>query len=232
MVFIMEIKDSALKQVLQEYHDILKDDFSKYEMSVIKELYLDNDSDIDANLIDLKNFTYLEKVGIRDIFVNREMLNNICKLKNLRRISFYNCNISDLRILTEANICELVIDGCVFDDIVVLNNMDCLEDLYLDNNEVVDLKDLVIIRRLKKLSLSNVKIVNSEQFIYMNEIESLRIDGTGVKDITPLLSMDKLKLLVIDKEQAIYNKKYINEFKDKGISVVDPSNRDVVIYYG
>lgn len=228
----MEIKDSALKQVLQEYHDTLKDDFSKYEMSVIKELYLDNDSDIDTNLIDLKNFTYLEKVVIRDIFVNREMLNNICKLKNLRRISFYNCNISDLRILTEANICELVIDGCVFDDIVVLNNMDCLEDLYLDNNEVVDLKDLVIIRRLKKLSLSNVKIVNSEQFIYMNEIEFLRIDGTGVKDITPLLSMDKLKLLVIDKEQAIYNKKYINEFKDKGISVVDPSNRDVVIYYG
>lgn len=232
MVFIMEIKDSALKQVLQEYHDTLKDDFSKYEMSVIKELYLDNDSDIDANLIDLKNFTYLEKVVIRDIFVNREMLNNICKLKNLRRISFYNCNISDLRILTEANICELVIDGCVFEDIVVLNNMDCLEDLYLDNNEVVDLKDLVIIRRLKKLSLSNVKIVNSEQFIYMNEIESLRIDGTGVKDITPLLSMDKLKLLVIDKEQAIYNKKYISEFRDKGISVVDPSNRDVVIYYG
>ena len=228
----MEIKDSALKQVLQEYHDILKDDFSKYEMSIIKELYLDNDSDIDANLIDLKNFTYLEKVVIRDIFVNREMLNNICKLKNLRRISFYNCNISDLRILTEANICELVIDGCIFDDIVVLNNMDCLEDLYLDNNEVVDLKDLVIIRRLKKLSLSNVKIVSPEQFIYMNEIESLRIDGTGVKDITPLLSMDKLKLLVIDKEQAIYNKKYINEFKDKGISVVDPSNRDVVIYYG
>lgn len=228
----MEIKDSALKQVLQEYHDTLKDDFSKYEMSVIKELYLDNDSDIDTNLIDLKNFTYLEKVVIRDIFVNREMLNNICKLKNLRRISFYNCNISDLRILTEANICELVIDGCVFDDIVVLNNMDCLEDLYLDNNEVFDLKDLVIIRRLKKLSLSNVKIVNSEQFIYMNEIEFLRIDGTGVKDITPLLSMDKLKLLVIDKEQAIYNKKYINEFKDKGISVVDPSNRDVVIYYG
>lgn len=232
MVFIMEIKDSALKQVLQEYHDTLKDDFSKYEMSVIKELYLDNDSDIDANLIDLKDFTYLEKVVIRDIFVNREMLNNICKLKNLRRISFYNCNISDLKILTEANICELVIDGCVFEDIVVLNNMDCLEDLYLDNNEVVYLKDLVIIRRLKKLSLSNVKIVNPEQFIYMNEIESLRVDGTGVKDITPLLSMDKLKLLVIDKEQAIYNKNYISEFKDKGISVVDPSNRDVVIYYG
>lgn len=228
----MEIKDSALKQVLQEYHDTLKDDFSKYEMSVIKELYLDNDSDIDANLIDLKDFTYLEKVVIRDIFVNREMLNNICKLKNLRRISFYNCNISDLKILTEANICELVIDGCVFEDIVVLNNMDCLEDLYLDNNEVVYLKDLVIIRRLKKLSLSNVKIVNPEQFIYMNEIESLRVDGTGVKDITPLLSMDKLKLLVIDKEQAIYNKNYISEFKDKGISVVDPSNRDVVIYYG
>ena len=79
MVFIMEIKDSALKQVLQEYHDILKDDFSKYEMSVIKELYLDNDSDIDANLIDLKNFTYLEKVVIRDIFVNRENKNSKIK---------------------------------------------------------------------------------------------------------------------------------------------------------
>jgi Leucine-rich repeat (LRR) protein len=228
----MEIKDSALKQILQEYHDSDKEEFSKYEMSVIKEIYLDNDSDIDANLIDLKYFTYLEKVVIRDLFVNREMLNNICRLKNLRKVNFYNCNISDLRILVEANLCELVIDGCEFEDIVVLNSMDCLEDLYLDNNTVVDLKDLVIIRRLKKLSLSNVKVENPEQFIYMNEIESLRIDGSGVKDITPLLSMDKLKLLVIDKEQAIYNKKYINEFKDKGINVVDYMNRDVEVYYG
>lgn len=228
----MNIKDSALKQILQEYHDSEKEEFSKYEMSVIKEIYLDNDSDIDANLIDLKNFTYLEKVVIRDLFVNREMLNNICKAKNLRKVSFYNCKISDLRILTEANICELVIDDCDYEDIVILNNMDCLEDLYLDNNDVIDLKDLIIINRLKKLSLSNVKVINDQQFIYMNEIESLRIDGSGIKDITPLLSMDKLKLLVIDEEQAIYNKKYINEFRDKGISVVDYMNRDVEVYYG
>jgi Leucine-rich repeat (LRR) protein len=119
----MEIKDSALKQILQEYHDSDKEEFSKYEMSVIKEIYLDNDSDIDANLIDLKYFTYLEKVVIRDLFVNREMLNNICRLKNLRKVNFYNCNISDLRILVEANLCELVIDGCEFEDIVVLNNI-------------------------------------------------------------------------------------------------------------
>ena len=119
-----------------------------------------------------------------------------------------------------------------YEDIVVLNNMDCLEDLYLDNNEIIDLKDLIIIKRLKKLSLINFKVLNDEQFIYMNEIESLRIDGSGIKDITPLLSMDKLKLLVIDEEQAIYNKKYINEFRDKGISVVDYMNRDVEVYYG
>ena len=63
-------------------------------------------------------------------------------------------------------------------------------------------------------------------------IEDFPVKGISFKDITPLLSMDKLKLLVIDKEQAIYNKKYINEFKDKGINVVDYMNRDVEVYYG
>ena len=44
----MNIKDGALKQILQEYHDSEKEEFSKYEMSVIKEIYLDNDSDNDG----------------------------------------------------------------------------------------------------------------------------------------------------------------------------------------
>lgn len=227
----MEVKDSSLRQILKEYYGNDKTEFSKYEMSAIRELYLDMDSIIDANLEDLKYFVCLEKVILKNIYVDKDMLQNICNLKNLRKLSFYNCNISDMNLLVKANISELVIDECEYENIYSLNNMDCLEDLYLDNNSVIDLKELLVIKRLKKLSLSNVKVITPEYFIYMNDIEYLRIDKTGIKSISNLMQFDKLKMLVIDEEMALANKELVIELINKGVEVVDSSNRSVVIYY-
>lgn len=227
----MELKDKSLRQFLQEYYNVDKDEFSKYEISSVRDLYLDSDSIIDADLIDLEHFVCVEKIILKNIYVTDEMLKNICKTKNLRKISFYNCNISNLNLLVAANICELVIDECEVEDIYYLNNMDCLEDLYLDNINLVDLKDLTVIKRLKKLSLINTKVLTSEYLIYMNDIEYLSIAGTGIKIISNLVHFDKLKLLVIDEEQAIANKELVMILINNGVEVVDPSNRSVVIYY-
>lgn len=227
----MELKDKSLRTILQEFHNSDKEEFSKYEISSVKELYLDSESIIDADLVDLEYFICVEKIILKNIYVTDEILLNICKTKNLRKLSFYNCKISNLKLLEEANICELVIDECDFEDIYYLNNMDCLEDLYLDNNRIVDLKDLTVIKRLKKFSLSNTKILTSEYLIYMNEIEYLSIDGTGIKSISNLMHFDKLKMLVIDEEQAIANKDIVMKLIGDGVEVVDSSNRSVVIYY-
>lgn len=227
----MELKDKSLRTILQEFYDSDKEEFSKYEISSVKELYLDSESIIDADLVDLEYFICVEKIILKNIYVTDEILLNICKTKNLRKLSFYNCKISNLKLLEEANICELVIDECDFEDIYYLNNMDCLEDLYLDNNRIVDLKDLAVIKRLKKFSLSNTKILTSEYLIYMNEIEYLSIDGTGIKSISNLMHFDKLKMLVIDEEQAIANKDIVMKLIGDGVEVVDSSNRSVVIYY-
>ena len=67
--------------------------------------------------------------------------------------------------------------------------------------------------------------------IYMNEIEYLAISDSGIEDVSILLSMDKLNVLVLDKNQAINNKEFILELKQKNIKVVDYYNRDVVMYY-
>ena len=227
----MELKDSSLRMFLKEFHNSDKEEFSKYEISSVNELYLDSESIIDADLIDLEHFICLEKIILKNIYVTDEILLNICKTKNLRKISFYNCKISNLKLLEKANICELVIDECDFEDIYYLNNMDCLEDLYLDNNKTIDLKDLSVIKRLKKLSLSNTEVLTSEYLIYMNDIEYLSINGTGIKSISNLVHFDKLKLLVIDGSQAINNKDFVMMMINNGIDVVDSSNRSVVSYY-
>lgn len=65
----------------------------------------------------------------------------------------------------------------------------------------------------------------------MNEIEYLAISDSGIEDVSILLSMDKLKVLVLDRNQAINNKEFILELKQKNIKVVDYYNRDVVMYY-
>ena len=54
---------------------------------------------------------------------------------------------------------------------------------------------------------------------------------SGIEDVSILLSMDKLKVLVLDRNQAINNKEFILELKQKNIKVVDYYNRDVVMYY-
>lgn len=228
---MIKINDSCLLEILQETYGFEREEFSEKEISEIKEIFLDSESFVDTDLNDLVYFTNVEKIVLKDLFVNRTLLNNICNINVLKEVSFYNCNIGDIEMLSKTKIVSLVIDNCIYENLFLINSMTNLKELYLDNNDLIDLKELTIIKRLEKLSLNNAQVINDDYFIYMNEIEYLAISDSGIDDISILLSMDKLKVLVLDEKQARLNKDFVMELRDKNVKVIDLYNRDVVMYY-
>ena len=187
MVFIMiKITDNYLLNLMRDNLGVLTDDYSENELKEVTELYLDNDSFLDSDLEDLKYFTGIEKVVLKDLFISTSLLTNICNIKSLKELSFYNCNITDLECLINSNIYLLVIDNCIYEDIGFINEIKTLKELYLDNNSVVDLKEIPIIKQLNKLSLNNTNVLNEDYMIYMNEIEYLAISDSGIEDVSIL----------------------------------------------
>lgn len=231
VVIMIKITDIFLLNVLNDLFNDDRSDFSEQEINEVMELYLYKDSLFSDNLSEIKYFKKVKKITFKDLFINRDLLINICQLDSLEELNFYNCNVSCLELLNRTNIIKLVIDNCIVDDLYAVNNLKQLNELYLDNLEMIDLKKMSIIRNIKVLSFVNTNLINEEYFIYMNSIERLAICGSQVKDISNLLYFDNLKILVIDEDQAKLNKEYVMELRDKHVKVVDYSNRDVVMYY-
>ena len=91
MVFIMiKITDNYLLNLMRDNLGVLTDDFSENELKEVTELYLDNDSYLDSDLEDLKYFTGIEKIVLKDLFISISLLTNICNVKSLKELSFYN----------------------------------------------------------------------------------------------------------------------------------------------
>lgn len=228
---MVKITDNYLLNIMRANLEIDRDEFNESELKEVTELYFDSESFLDSDLDDLRYFDNIEKIILKDLFISKKLLTNICSVKTLKKLSFYNCNITDLESLANVELDTLVIDKCIYEDIYLINEIVSLKELYLDNNDVVDLKEIPIIKNLKKLSLSNTNILNEDYMIYMNEIEYLAISDTSLQDISILLSMDKLRVLVLDEKQILNNKDFVLELRDRNVKVVDFYNRDVVMYY-
>ena len=225
------IQDRCLKDILNNYYED-KNFYTQEELDGVINITIDSDNLNDSLLDDISRFKNINSIIFMDVLVNNRMLMNVCKLNNLKTLEFYNCIVDDIEVLKESKINTLVLNNCKFDDYIYINNIDSLINLYLDNCENIDLKKLSIIKKLKELSIWNVEVHNCEYLIYLDEIEKIRIDGSSIKDISPFLVMENLKVLVIDEQQALLNKKIVLELLEKNVSVVNSNNQSVVMYYG
>ncbi|HAB65934.1 MAG TPA: hypothetical protein DCE23_01070, partial [Firmicutes bacterium] len=110
----------------------------------------------------------------------------------------------------------------------VINKIKELDTLFLEGMELIDLKNLAVIRKIKNLSLFNSNVINEEQLIYLSKIQKLRIDNTGIEDLSLCLVMKGLKQLVVDQNQVLNNRDLLLKLKDNNIEVVDYMNQGVV----
>lgn len=190
--------------------------------------YIDKENN---TLEDLVNYKEVKKIVIDSLIIDSINIDYLLGLSNLESITFVDCNIMTSKI-SKLKVKVLELYDTIIDDLYCLNSINELESLCIDNIDSIDFKMLSILRQLKNFSLSNVNVFNQEYLIYMGSIENLRIDGTNIDDLSVLLSISSLKVLVIDEKQAIDNKEFVYKLIDRGVSVVNYMNQNVVSYYG
>jgi len=106
-----------------------------------------------------------------------------------------NLNNLQLKTFTEQD----VLDYCQLNDI----NPDNITELYLLNNELIDISGLKLFKNLENLSLSNNQIKDISVLKYLKNLEHLNLERNQLTDISVLKDLKKLKQLNIG------NKKYI-----------------------
>ncbi len=180
------------------------------------------------NIEEIKN-SNLEEI----IFMNRNItihdINILNTVKKLKKIYFIDTKIEYLNELN-LDIKSLYFDNCNIEEIIDINKFN-LKELFLENQHEIDLNDINIIRNIETLSFTNTKITNEEKLIFMDKIIYLDLFNTRITDLSILINMEYLKVLVIDEELAKSNKEIIKQLIEKGIKVVNDSNKSVVIYF-
>ena len=190
------------------------------------------------NILIIDEVFNIDNIEEKDIveevrFINRRVgiyeINVLNTLTNLKKLYFIDSKLDNLERLN-IDIKTLYFDNCEIEEILDINKFN-LDELFLENQDEIDLDDLGIIRNVNTLSFTNTKLLNEEKFIFMDKIVYLDLFNTGVKDLSIFMNMDNLKALVIDEEMAKANKEFVLYMIEKGINVVNDSNQSVVMYF-
>lgn len=160
---------------------------------------------------------------------------------NIERLVFKGCVIDDviLEEISSSNIKELEIYDSTFIneeypilklDKLVINNCEISEEnisynafinkeLQLDNQDNIDIKKLKCLKSLNRLSLNNTTIINDDNLFFLENTEDISICNCNIDDLAILLSLPKLKTIIIDITTYENNKEIIEQFENKNIKI-------------
>lgn len=230
---MIEIKNELLLEILK--FELSKEDnfFSNDELNSFEEIIIDsvgfeskyNDIDI-QELVLLKN---LEVIEFHNTNFTNEDLVKLNKL-NLNKLHFYKCNFQSVKQLINYDLKVLGFTFCHLEDLKYINNINCLEELYLEGFNNLDLEDISIIKNLKQLSLRASRVDNQELLIFLSNVENLRLDHSNIKSLSFCLSLPYLKRLIVSDDMYLPNQEIINNLHNNGVLVIDPINQKVVDY--
>ena len=126
-------------------------------------------------------------------------------LKNLQGIQYftgmttlglYDCQISDISLLTELhNLRELGLYDNKISDVSPLSGLTNLTILYLGNNNITDVSPLSGLTNLKELTLNDNKITDISGLSGLTNLVTLRLDGNNITDISLLSGLTNLEEL-------------------------------------
>lgn len=219
----MIIEDSLFLEYLKENFDYREEVSFLLSVTSIR-------IDFVFNYMELLKLPNLENVTFVGINTDSSLFVILSKLKKLKSLSFLDCNLYEFSNL-ESNVEFLYFNNCVIENIQNLNILKKLESLYLDDIDQVDLNKISVIRNIKNISFMNTKVIGEDKLIFLDKVVNLCLYGTGIENIDTLVENETLRNLVIDKDIYLKNKDSVNYLINRGVSVVDDMNQNVVNSY-
>lgn len=213
----INILNLELKKYIQ--FKIGKENFKKEDLDTVKDIILDgktmNGLENKIYFEELLLFPNLEQIEINNTKVNK---NDIDKLKNIKRISFRNCTIENVRELT--NIEALTIKSSAVEEFEDIKNLNNITELELVNIEIKDFEFLKAFNNLKILKIKNIKDFELKKINFFLPIEYLVIEVIKEISIEQLNVFRNLKCISVDREDAKNLEADLENIEEKGIKIL------------
>ena len=196
-------------------------DLVNIEFKELKELYLNENSISDINVLEKAKFEKLEIISFSGSQISDINVLEKVNFKNLKVLFFLNNKIEDIKVLEKVKFEKLEKLNLAENEILNINvlkkvNFKELKELYLYRTNTPDIKFLEnpVFKKLEILDLggNRIKNINTLINIDLREIKELNLDNNDISDITVLRNVEfgKLEILRLDRNEIDPSKNKIN----------------------
>ncbi|MBR4262654.1 MAG: hypothetical protein IKQ35_04760 [Bacilli bacterium] len=216
-----------LQLYLMDYLNKTSTNFTNEELNRVKELSLDSIglfnhfNKIDSKI--LKYFNNLEILEISNTNIDKDYIDNLLSLNNLKSLSFTNCNITNLGILSKLKITKLIINNCTINNILDVTRFKHLNTIGLINMSIDSISFLEQLPHLLEIDLSFSNISNISALYHFTLIDTLRLDNSSIIDLDFINKYSALKTISISEAQYQKNKALIDDLVSLKIIVYKDS---------
>ncbi len=200
----MTIKNQYLKEnIYNTFSKKMDEDISENELKKIKSIVINNVNEklerIHYDAEDFECIKYVEKLIIQKLTITNEIMQKINNMQNLKSISFNYCRFEN-NIQLVNNIETLIVvcpEKFDFKNHLNLNKVTFLKLINVDNIDINDLMNYEI----EELYLYNCAIKNLKELTNLESLRILKLDGSKFDD-------DALELLKKKNIVFQYNQNY------------------------
>jgi len=127
---------------------------------------------------------------------NKIDLKPITKLKNLKNVNIYGCNIKSLKpLLKMKDIQSLRFSDSKYDNIKYISNLTNLQTISFSKIGITDLKVICGLTKLEKIVIDRESFTNLEPLKYLTNLQFLTLQDCKFSDLEPLKELKNLQNL-------------------------------------
>lgn len=160
----------------------------------------------DAEAEDLKGWTRLAELRLKNTGVTDAGLKHLKGLTNLRLLALGNTRITDaglehLRGLTKLRVLGLGNTQITDAGLIHLKGLTNLNALDLSGNQITDITPVAALVELRTLHLVSNQIVELAPLSNLGNLRELRLGGNKIKELSPLKGLTNLTVLTLQDNQ-------------------------------
>ncbi|CAL6003538.1 leucine-rich_repeat domain-containing protein [Hexamita inflata] len=194
----------------------------KLENRTIKELRLNDCEIFSVKDFHLENLEMLHFTNLSKRQKQNKLVQEILQFKKLKSVYLFSFKIVDVSPLFQmTGLTALCLNDCDIRSTEALRPLINLTELFLDNNQKIDITSIQFLTKLQVLQLQSCNLVSIDVLRSLTKLEVLTISINSIVYIQPLIEMKQLDYLsasynkildinVIEQHQN-FNKFYFNE---------------------